>query len=583
MLRACLFTSPLLAILFGVSRLCISTYNFFIFDNEGKTVRKGKTMYQLADEETPAGAKYCAEFVGTFVLMFTIMSNIATHSVGASISIGATLMVLVYALGSVSGGHFNPAVTFSVLLSGRRKISGVDATAYAVFQTAGALIGAVLSSSITGNIEHLQPGTHYSVSQALTLEVLYSTMLCYVVLNVATTHVHRKNQASGLAIGFTVTSSIIAIGNISGCSLNPALSIGTTLVSAFLTHEAGKHAILFCTCPLVGAVVAYFLFYLVRCGPEYQGDLYYDDDDETHRRGDDSREYNVQHQRDERPAVIAWTGAGSSSPQAPAGPSPAVVATGTKKPQDQREDKGAEKKPLLPKAPPVGKAKGKQQRGTAVQQKPALSLTSQPMQLASGQSVHLHKALESCDLFVGMRTKSKAVYEIDFACVKFDKDGKCLQAVYFADLEDADNGIKHIGSMSDATGGAEGLTPQDDDEMITFRLSKIKPHLHYLFFVATVFSSDTENTFQNIEEFNIRLVRTSKDADDRHELCSFNKTVIATGNAMVTGMLYRDADNEWRFEAIDKCYNIPEHGTYRALEPQLMRLCKQKREVEGGR
>jgi len=520
-------------------------------------------MYVMVDsptEETPAGAKYCAEFVGTFVLMFTIMSNIATHSVGASISIGATLMVLVYALGSVSGGHFNPAVTFSVMLSGRQKIKGTDAAAYAVFQIAGALLGALLCSSITGKIEHLQPGVKYSLSQAIGLEILYSTMLCYVVLNVATTHVHKKNQASGLAIGFTVTSSIIAIGNISGCSLNPAISIGTTIASGFLTNQMGKHAILFCTCPLAGAVVANLLFYLVRLGPEYRRISYSDDSFDVDTAGDAPS------------SMEAWAES-SGSPKAPA--TPPSSGKQDKRRDDYRREERDEVKP-------VQESAGNKPKQAALQ-RPGLSLTSDPVRLSSGQSVHLHKALEMCDLFVGIKTRSRTVCEIDFACVKFDKDGKCLQAVYFADLEDAENGIKHIGSMADATAGMEALASGEDDEIISFKLSKIKPHLHYLFFVATVFASDSNKSFQNIDEFHIRLVRTSKEFHDHHELCSFKKDSVGSGNAMVTGMLYRDANNEWRFEAIDKCYNIHEHGTYRDLEPQLHRLCKQKREVEGGR
>eukprot|EP00397_Hematodinium_sp_SG-2012_P025619 GEMP01026778.1.p1 GENE.GEMP01026778.1~~GEMP01026778.1.p1 ORF type:complete len:453 (+),score=61.36 GEMP01026778.1:416-1774(+) len=451
--------------------------------------------------ETPPSAKYIAEFVGTFVLMFTIAQNVVSGSVGAALSIGATLMVLIFALGSVSGGHFNPAVTLSVLLSGRGKITAADATAYIIFQVCGALVGASLSSSITGKAPFVEPKMHYSMAQAMGLEIVYTAALCYVVLNVATTQAHKDNQFAGMAIGFTVISAVVAIGPVSGCSLNPAVSIGASAAAAYRSNRVAQHAPLYVLAPLVGAIIAWLMFYLVRRGQEFGS------------KGGYSKYLDYD-----------------------------------------------------------GRSSAIQTRHTR------LSLSSSPVQLLSGQSIHLNRSLEARELFVGMKSESRAdssSFDLDFSCVKFDRDGKSLGAVYFAELEDHENGIHHAGAMS-----ATPLISNQDDEMISFRLSKFKPNLHYLFFVATVFASGERN-FQDIQQFNLRLVNAGKGPDRHQELCSFRKTNIGSGNSMVCGMLYRDADDTWRFEAIDKCYSIPEHGTYRNLEPQLQRLCNQKRELEG--
>ena len=63
--------------------------------------------------------KYTAEFLGTFFLVLTVGCNVLTGSVGAAISIGSMLMAMIFALGTVSGAHFNPAVTMAIFLSGR--------------------------------------------------------------------------------------------------------------------------------------------------------------------------------------------------------------------------------------------------------------------------------------------------------------------------------------------------------------------------------------------------------------------------------------------------------------------------------
>merc|ERR1719217_748853 len=198
-------------------------------------------------------------------------------------------------------------------------------------------------------------------------------------------------------------------------------------------------------------------------------------------------------------------------------------------------------------------------------------------EVASGESVavnELGKNLENTDMFCGLKWEvsagSKGV-DIDASCVKFDREGRCLGAVYFADKEDHENGIRHSGDQ--VTG--ELTTSVHDDEAISFRLSGIKPEIHFLFFVVTIFSSGV-HSFQDVNACSARLV----DSTQNLEMCKFSKKDVGKGNALVIAMLFRKG-GRWYFEAVDRVYQIQEHGTYRALEPQLMRLCKQKKEVEG--
>merc|ERR1719345_497368 len=175
-------------------------------------------------------------------------------------------MVMVYALGPVSGGHLNPAVTFAIALSGRGKISFENMCCYIIAQVAGGMVGAFHYWVIFNNAFLLQPVAGYSHHDAACAEILYTMALCYVVLNVATTENKEQgnvgpkgipNSFFGLAIGLTVTSAAIAVGPISGCSLNPAVSVGA-LFAGNLAHGIFPMGMLglYCLAPLFGACLA---------------------------------------------------------------------------------------------------------------------------------------------------------------------------------------------------------------------------------------------------------------------------------------------------------------------------------------
>jgi aquaporin Z len=172
--------------------------------------------------------KYVAEFIGTFFLVLTIGCTVIGHGAGplAPLAIGSALMVMVFAGGHISGGHFNPAVTLGVWLRG--KCEAKDVPPYMIFQIMGALLAGLVVKFLKGGaaVAPLQPAT----VPALLAEFLFTFALVYVVLNVATAKGTSGNSFYGLAIGFTVLVGAFSVGNISGGVFNPAVAAGISVM-----------------------------------------------------------------------------------------------------------------------------------------------------------------------------------------------------------------------------------------------------------------------------------------------------------------------------------------------------------------
>ena len=172
--------------------------------------------------------KYCAEFIGTFFLVLTIGCTVIGHGAGplGPLAIGSALMVMIFAGAHISGGHFNPAVTFGIWLRG--KCEGKDVVPYMFFQIAGAVAAtfAVKFLKASDAVTPLQQATIPS----LLAEFLFTFALVYVVLNVATTKGTSGNSFYGLAIGFTVLVGAFSVGNISGGAFNPAVATAITVL-----------------------------------------------------------------------------------------------------------------------------------------------------------------------------------------------------------------------------------------------------------------------------------------------------------------------------------------------------------------
>src|SRR6476620_4467436 len=150
----------------------------------------------------PLDRKLVVEFIGMFIFVFTV--GMATNKAGAGslapLAIGSVLMVMVFAGGHVSGGHYNPAVSTAVYLRG--KMERTEFVPYIVTQVLAG-IAAALVIIILGydfNTASVVAGA----GKMLIVEFLFTFALAYVVLNVATSRGTEGNSFYGLAIGFTV-------------------------------------------------------------------------------------------------------------------------------------------------------------------------------------------------------------------------------------------------------------------------------------------------------------------------------------------------------------------------------------------
>jgi aquaporin Z len=180
-------------------------------------------------------ATYVVEAIGTFFLVFTVGAAAGSGSPLAPLAIGAILMVMIYAGGHISGGHYNPAVTLAVLV--RHRIGMRDAAGYWIAQLVGGLLAAVVMREVVDPAQVATPPTmaltgHTTVA-AFVVELLFTFALCFVVLNVATSKSHPDNSFYGLAIGFTVVAGAFAVGAISGGAFNPAVTFGAAVMGMF--------------------------------------------------------------------------------------------------------------------------------------------------------------------------------------------------------------------------------------------------------------------------------------------------------------------------------------------------------------
>jgi aquaporin Z len=173
--------------------------------------------------------KYITEFIGTFFLVLTIgMVVVGGKGDFAPLAIGSSLMVMIFAGGHISGGHYNPAVTLAVLLRG--KISLVDAFLYMIVQISGAVIASVAVFYLLNEKVPEMAVEMTNTSKGLLAEFLGTFALAYVVLNVATSKETSGNSFYGLAIGFTVLTMALAFGGVSGGAFNPAVAIGICML-----------------------------------------------------------------------------------------------------------------------------------------------------------------------------------------------------------------------------------------------------------------------------------------------------------------------------------------------------------------
>ena len=182
--------------------------------------------------------KYLVEFIGTFFLVFTVGMAVRSGAALAPLAIGASLMVMIFAGGHVSGGHFNPAVTLAVWIRG--KCETKDVIPYWIFQLAAGLVAALLVSFLFGG-KPPTPAMH-AVTPSIIVEFLFTFALAWVVLNTATAKGTSGNSFYGLAIGMTVMTGAVAVGGVSGGAFNPAVGLGVFTMGLESAQQLGIYA-----------------------------------------------------------------------------------------------------------------------------------------------------------------------------------------------------------------------------------------------------------------------------------------------------------------------------------------------------
>jgi aquaporin Z len=202
--------------------------------------------------------RYLTEFTGTFFLVFTIGCSVLVGTPMAPLAIGASLMVMVYMGGHVSGAHYNPAVSLGLVLRG--SFAASEYGAYAAAQLLGAIVASLAVYAVTGRTFVPAPAATSSMFAALLVEILYTTALALVVMNVATAPATAGNSFYGLAIGFTVAAGAFAGGPISGGAFNPAVGLGPALVHAIISRGPIGHVWLYIVGPCIGAAIAAAIF-----------------------------------------------------------------------------------------------------------------------------------------------------------------------------------------------------------------------------------------------------------------------------------------------------------------------------------
>jgi aquaporin TIP len=215
-----------------------------------------------------------AEFVGTFALIFAGVGAIAVGAdlVGVAFAHGLVIAVMASAVGHISGGHFNPAVTFGFLVT--RRMDPTLAGAYLVAQLLGAIAASLALAGmfpdaidLDAGVPQLAPGV--SVGAGMGIEAILTFFLVWVIFATAADPRGAFKSIAGLAIGLTITLDILAAGPLTGAAMNPARAFGPELV-----FGVWDNPLVYWIGPLVGgglAALIYDLLYLRPLEPAVVG------------------------------------------------------------------------------------------------------------------------------------------------------------------------------------------------------------------------------------------------------------------------------------------------------------------------
>ena len=211
-----------------------------------------------------------AEFLGTFVLVFVgcgtailDAGNNGINFLGVAVAFGIAVTVMVYAVGAISGGHFNPAVTIGLALA--RRFPWADVVAYIVTQAVAALVASLVllgvasgqsgfsasASGFASNGYGDHSPAHYGLGAVMLVEIVLTAVFLYVIIG--STDTRAPAGFAGIAIGFTLMIIHLVSIPVSNTSVNPARSFGPAVIQ----HGwALAQLWVFLLAPVVGAVIA---------------------------------------------------------------------------------------------------------------------------------------------------------------------------------------------------------------------------------------------------------------------------------------------------------------------------------------
>lgn len=224
--------------------------------------------------------KACAEFIGTFVLVFIACGVAAAtggNLVATSLAFGLSIVAMAYSVGRISGCHVNPAVSLGCLLTKRMSVK--EFFVYIFAQILGGLLGAIALFGVfkMANVDLIGNACNYAtgfaanglttggIISALLTEIILTGIFVYVILNV-TDEKAGNGKIAGLVIGLTLTLVHLVGINITGTSVNPARSLATALGDLIYngSTDALAQVWMFIVAPLVGALVSVLIYKLLH-------------------------------------------------------------------------------------------------------------------------------------------------------------------------------------------------------------------------------------------------------------------------------------------------------------------------------
>ncbi|KAK1553958.1 hypothetical protein Q3G72_005826 [Acer saccharum] len=237
-------------------------------EEEAKAHRIRQWSLPVSDTTSPSHfQKIVAELIGTYIFIFVGCGSALVDQVqkltivGIALVWGLALMAMIYAVGHVSGAHFNPAVT--IAFTAARKLPWKQSPTYVLAQLLGATLACLTLKVLFHDKENIHLiTTQYSDAttdlEAIAWEFIMTFILMFTICGVATDHRACKDFA-GVAIGVTLLFNVMISGPITGASMNPARSIGPAVVSGVY-----KNLWVYIVAPIIGAMAAALVYRILR-------------------------------------------------------------------------------------------------------------------------------------------------------------------------------------------------------------------------------------------------------------------------------------------------------------------------------